>query len=66
MLVQGLDCIDAHPLLDLKPERCQFTPLLRRSWATSRRSEFLSSFRMERSTRPGIETPGSMLRFAPE
>ena len=27
VLVQGLDCIDGTPLLDLKPDRCQFTPL---------------------------------------
>lgn len=25
--VQGLDCVSGTPLLDLKPERCQFTPL---------------------------------------
>lgn len=27
VLVQGLDCLDGTPLLDLKPDRCQFTPL---------------------------------------
>jgi tRNA-Thr(GGU) m(6)t(6)A37 methyltransferase TsaA len=27
VLVQGLDCIDGTPLLDLKPDRCLFTPL---------------------------------------
>ena len=27
MLAQGLDCLDGTPLLDLKPERCAFTPL---------------------------------------
>jgi tRNA (adenine37-N6)-methyltransferase len=27
VLVRGLDCVDATPLLDLKPDRCQFTPL---------------------------------------
>ena len=27
VLVQGLDCIDGTPLLDLKPDRCQFTPI---------------------------------------
>ena len=27
MLVQGLDCIDGTPLLDLKPDRCLFTPI---------------------------------------
>lgn len=25
--VQGLDCLDGTPLLDLKPDRCAFTPL---------------------------------------
>ena len=24
---QGLDCLDGTPLIDLKPDRCQFTPL---------------------------------------
>lgn len=27
MLVRGLDCLDETPLLDLKPDRCEFTPL---------------------------------------
>jgi tRNA-Thr(GGU) m(6)t(6)A37 methyltransferase TsaA len=27
VLVQGLDCVDGTPLLDLKPDRCLFTPL---------------------------------------
>ena len=27
VLVRGLDCLDGTPLLDLKPDRCQFTPL---------------------------------------
>jgi tRNA-Thr(GGU) m(6)t(6)A37 methyltransferase TsaA len=27
VLVRGLDCLDATPLLDLKPCRCLFTPL---------------------------------------
>ena len=27
VLVRGLDCLDQTPLLDLKPDRCQFTPL---------------------------------------
>jgi tRNA-Thr(GGU) m(6)t(6)A37 methyltransferase TsaA len=27
VLVRGLDCLDATPLLDLKPSRCLFTPL---------------------------------------
>jgi tRNA-Thr(GGU) m(6)t(6)A37 methyltransferase TsaA len=26
VLVQGLDCLDGTPLIDLKPDRCQFTP----------------------------------------
>jgi tRNA (Thr-GGU) A37 N-methylase len=27
VLVQGLDCLDGTPLVDLKPDRCQFTPV---------------------------------------
>ena len=27
VLVRGLDCIDGTPLLDLKPDRCMFSPL---------------------------------------
>lgn len=27
VLVQGLDCLDGTPLLDLKPDRCEFTPI---------------------------------------
>ncbi len=27
VLVRGLDCVDGTPLLDLKPDRCLFTPL---------------------------------------
>jgi tRNA (Thr-GGU) A37 N-methylase len=27
VFVRGLDCLDETPLLDLKPDRCQFTPL---------------------------------------
>ena len=27
VLVRGLDCIDGTPLIDLKPDRCEFTPL---------------------------------------
>lgn len=27
VLVRGLDCLDGTPLLDLKPDRCQFTPV---------------------------------------
>lgn len=26
LLVRGLDCIDGTPLIDLKPDRCAFTP----------------------------------------
>lgn len=26
VLVRGLDCVDETPLLDLKPDRCQFSP----------------------------------------
>jgi len=27
IFVQGLDCLDGTPLLDLKPDRCAFTPI---------------------------------------
>jgi len=27
ILVRGLDCLDDTPLLDVKPDRCEFTPL---------------------------------------
>ena len=27
VLVRGLDCLDDTPLIDLKPDRCEFTPL---------------------------------------
>jgi tRNA (adenine37-N6)-methyltransferase len=27
LLVRGLDCLDRTPLIDLKPDRCLFTPL---------------------------------------
>jgi tRNA-Thr(GGU) m(6)t(6)A37 methyltransferase TsaA len=27
VLVRGLDCLDETPLLDIKPDRCAFTPL---------------------------------------
>ncbi len=27
MLVRGLDCMDETPLIDLKPDRCEFSPL---------------------------------------
>lgn len=27
LLVRGLDCLDGTPLLDIKPDRCAFTPL---------------------------------------
>jgi tRNA (Thr-GGU) A37 N-methylase len=26
-LVRGLDCLDQTPLIDLKPDRCEFSPL---------------------------------------
>jgi tRNA-Thr(GGU) m(6)t(6)A37 methyltransferase TsaA len=29
LIVQGLDCVDGTPLLDIKPDRCQFTPSAR-------------------------------------
>jgi tRNA (adenine37-N6)-methyltransferase len=27
LFVRGLDCLDGTPLIDLKPDRCLFTPL---------------------------------------
>jgi tRNA-Thr(GGU) m(6)t(6)A37 methyltransferase TsaA len=30
VLVRGLDCLDKTPLLDLKPDRCEFTPQAQR------------------------------------
>ena len=27
VFVRGLDCLDETPLLDLKPDRCEFSPL---------------------------------------
>src|SRR5436190_10725264 len=27
VLVRGLDCLDNTPLIDIKPDRCEFTPL---------------------------------------
>ena len=27
VFVRGLDCLDETPLVDLKPDRCEFTPL---------------------------------------
>jgi tRNA-Thr(GGU) m(6)t(6)A37 methyltransferase TsaA len=27
VLVRGLDCLDKTPLIDIKPDRCEFTPL---------------------------------------
>jgi tRNA (adenine37-N6)-methyltransferase len=27
LFVRGLDCLDGTPLLDVKPDRCQFTPV---------------------------------------
>ena len=27
ILVRGLDCLDGTPLLDVKPDRCEYTPL---------------------------------------
>ena len=29
VIVRGLDCLDGTPLLDLKPDRCAYTPLAR-------------------------------------
>jgi tRNA (adenine37-N6)-methyltransferase len=30
LVVRGLDCLDGTPLLDLKPDRCAYTPLANR------------------------------------
>lgn len=30
LLVRGLDCLDGTPLIDLKPDRCAFTPIAAR------------------------------------
>ena len=27
LLVRGLDCLDGTPLIDLKPDRCAYTPV---------------------------------------
>jgi tRNA (Thr-GGU) A37 N-methylase len=27
LTVRGLDCLDGTPLIDIKPERCAYTPL---------------------------------------
>ena len=27
VLVRGLDCLDETPLIDIKPDRCEFSPL---------------------------------------
>ena len=35
VLVRGLDCLDQTPLLDLKPDRCEFSPL-----AAQKRGDF--------------------------
>jgi tRNA-Thr(GGU) m(6)t(6)A37 methyltransferase TsaA len=34
VLVQGLDCLDGTPLIDLKPDRCEFSPLAAQRTAT--------------------------------
>jgi len=31
VLVRGLDCLDETPLIDLKPDRCEFSPLAAQS-----------------------------------
>jgi tRNA-Thr(GGU) m(6)t(6)A37 methyltransferase TsaA len=33
VLVRGLDCLDQTPLLDLKPDRCEFSPLAQQTRA---------------------------------
>jgi tRNA-Thr(GGU) m(6)t(6)A37 methyltransferase TsaA len=36
VLVRGLDCLDETPLIDLKPDRCEFSPLAARSAGEAR------------------------------
>ena len=35
VLVRGLDCLDGTPLIDLKPDRCEFSPLAAQSAGAS-------------------------------
>ena len=35
VLVRGLDCLDETPLIDLKPDRCEFSPLAAKSAGAS-------------------------------
>jgi tRNA (Thr-GGU) A37 N-methylase len=35
VFVRGLDCLDETPLIDLKPDRCEFSPLAARSAGSS-------------------------------
>ena len=49
VLVRGLDCLDETPLLDIKPDRCEFTPLAPPQAGISRRSEDRFVARMQRS-----------------
>ena len=46
VFVRGLDCLDETPLLDIKPDRCEFTPLAQRRRGMSRRSN-LSLYRRD-------------------
>jgi tRNA (adenine37-N6)-methyltransferase len=36
ILVRGLDCLDGTPLLDIKPDRCEFSPLAEQQAGMSR------------------------------
>jgi tRNA (adenine37-N6)-methyltransferase len=38
VLVRGLDCLDETPLIDLKPDRCEFSPLAAQKGESSEKS----------------------------
>ena len=54
LLVKGLDCLDGTPLVDLKPDRCQFTPSPRRKKAISRRGEGEAAATALARSEPGL------------
>ena len=63
ILVRGLDCLDETPLLDIKPDRCEFTPLAPPQPGILRRSSCHCEERSGRSNPArGIWIPS---RFAP-
>jgi tRNA-Thr(GGU) m(6)t(6)A37 methyltransferase TsaA len=39
VLVRGLDCLDQTPLIDLKPDRCEFSPLAAQKVGDAREGE---------------------------